>query len=101
MCISYRIGGPSMRKEDVKEVLLQVLELQLDYQLRAIRQLQGKHEAETVLVHRRSRKRQSLVDLSVQILTEKRVAPPSKACNPGDSLAYAGCIIGYPTCQPL
>jgi hypothetical protein len=59
-----------MRKEDVKEILLQVIELQLDYQLRAIRQLQGKPEP--ILVHRQGRRRQSLVDLSLQILTEKR-----------------------------
>ena len=31
-----------MKKEDIKEVILQVLEIQLDSQLRAIRQLQGK-----------------------------------------------------------
>jgi len=61
-----------MRKEDVKEVLLQVLELQLDYQLRAVRQLQGKPEADPILVRRQGRRRQSLVDLSIQILTEKR-----------------------------
>ena len=61
-----------MKKEDVREVLLQVLELQLDYQLRAIRQLQGKPQAEPALVRRQGRRRQSLVDLSVQILTEKR-----------------------------
>ena len=61
-----------MKKEDVKEVILQILELQLDSQLRAIRQLQGKPEAEPVLVRRQGRRRQSLVDLSVQILTEKR-----------------------------
>jgi len=66
------MGGTFMRKEDVKEILLQVIELQLDYQLRAIRQLQGKPEAEPVLVHRQGRRRQSLVDLSIQILTEKR-----------------------------
>lgn len=61
-----------MRKEDVKEILLQVIELQLDYQLRAIRQLQGKPEPEPVPVRRQGRRRQSLVDLSVQILTDKR-----------------------------
>ena len=61
-----------MKKEDVKEVLLQVLELQLDYQLRAIRQLQGKSETEPALTRRHGRRRQSLVDLSIQILTEKR-----------------------------
>ncbi len=59
-----------MEKEDVKEVLLQVLELQLDYQLRAIRQLRGKPDGEPAIVHRRGTRRQSLVDLSVQILTE-------------------------------
>jgi len=61
-----------MKKEDVKEVLLQILELQLDYQLRAIRKLQGKPELEPAPHIRRGRRRQSLVDLSVQLLTEKR-----------------------------
>jgi len=61
-----------MKKENFKEVLLQVLELQLDYQLRAIRQLQGKPETEPVHAIRRGRRRQSLVDLSVKILTEER-----------------------------
>jgi hypothetical protein len=60
-----------MNKEDIKEVLLQVLELQLDYQLRAIRQLRGKPDDEPLPVRRRGRRRQSLVDLTVQILTEK------------------------------
>ena len=40
-----------MKKEDIKEVILQVLEFQLDYQLRAIRRLQGKPETELVLAH--------------------------------------------------
>ncbi len=61
-----------MEKEELKEVLLQVLELQLDYQLRAIRQLRGKPDAEPPFVHRKGRRRQSLVDMSLQILTEKR-----------------------------
>jgi hypothetical protein len=61
-----------MKKENFKEVLLQVLELQLDYQLRAIRQLQGKPETEPAAAIRRGRRRQSLVDLSVQILTGER-----------------------------
>jgi hypothetical protein len=59
-----------MDKEDVKEVLLQVLELQLDYQLRAIRQLQGKPEADSAPSLRSGKRRQSLVDLSIRILTE-------------------------------
>jgi hypothetical protein len=64
--------NPSMKKEDVKEVILQILELQLDYQLRAIRQLQGKSKIEPAPHIRHGRRRQSLVDLSVQLLTEKR-----------------------------
>ena len=59
-----------MNKDEVKEVLLQVLEFQLDCQLRAIRQLQGRPEIEPVLSRRQGKRRQSLVDLSVQILTE-------------------------------
>lgn len=61
-----------MKKEELKDVILQVVELQLEYQLRAIRQLRGKPEPEPALAPRRGRRRQSLVDLSVQILTEER-----------------------------
>lgn len=58
-----------MEKEDFKEALLQILELQLESQLRAIRQLQGKQQTEPV--PRQGRRRQSLVDLAIQILTEQ------------------------------
>jgi len=61
-----------MEKEDVKEVILQVFEFQLDCQLRAIRRLQGKPETEPVIARLSGRRRQSLVDLSIQILTEER-----------------------------
>lgn len=61
-----------MKKEDLKELLLQIIELQLEYQLRAIRQLQGKPEIEPVTPPRKGRRRQSLVDLSITILTEKK-----------------------------
>jgi hypothetical protein len=61
----------TMEKEDFKQVLLQVMEIQLEYQLRAIRQLQGKPETEPITAPRPGRRRQSLVDLSVQILTEE------------------------------
>jgi hypothetical protein len=61
----------TMEKEDLKQVFLQIMEIQLEYQLRAIRQLQGKPESEPVKVPRRGRRRQSLVDLSVKILTEE------------------------------
>ena len=61
-----------MKTEEFKDTLLQVLELQLEYQLRAIRQLRGKAETEFVLAPRRGSRRESLVDLSVQILSEER-----------------------------
>ena len=60
-----------MEKDEFKQVLLQVIEIQLEYQLRAIRQLQGKPEIEPITAPRRGRRRQSLVDLSVKILTEE------------------------------
>jgi len=60
-----------MDQEDVKQTILQVIEVQLESQLRAIRQMQGKPEAEPLLPPRRGRRRQSMVDLSVQILTDE------------------------------
>jgi hypothetical protein len=61
----------TMEKEDFKQVFLQVMEIQLEYQLRAIRQLQGKPDAEPIMAPWRGRRRQSLVDLSIEILTEE------------------------------
>jgi hypothetical protein len=61
-----------MKTEEFKDVLLQVLELQLEYQLRAVRQMRGQPEAGSALAPGRGRRRRSLVDLSVQILTEER-----------------------------
>ena len=61
-----------MKKEDIKEVVLQIIEVQLESQLRAIRQLQGKPPTESDPHGRGGRRRQSIVDLSVKLLTEKR-----------------------------
>jgi hypothetical protein len=60
-----------MEKEDIKQALLEIIEIQLEYQLRAVRHLQGRSEAEPVIVPKRGRRRQSLVDLCIQILTEE------------------------------
>jgi len=61
-----------MKTEEFKDILLEVLELQLEYQLRAVKQLRGKAETEPAFLSRRGRRRQSLVDLSVHILTEQQ-----------------------------
>ena len=63
-----------MRPDEFKDILLELLEFQLDYQLRAVRQMRGKAETETISPPGRGRRRQSLVDLSVQILTEEQKA---------------------------
>ena len=46
-----------METEEFKDAFLQVLELQLEYQLRAIRQLRGKPPTEPVLATRRGSRR--------------------------------------------
>jgi hypothetical protein len=61
----------AMEKEDFKEVILQVFELQLEYQLQAIRHLQGKTETKTVVAPKHGKRRQSLIDLSIKILTDE------------------------------
>ena len=70
--LTIRIQGyPIMEKEDIKQALLEILEVQLEYQLIAIRQLQGKSDEQPILAPRRGRRRQSLVDLCLNILTEE------------------------------
>jgi hypothetical protein len=65
-------GTSPIEKENLKEFLLKVIELQLEYQLQAIRQLQGKTDLEPTIPRPRGRRRQSLVDLSINLLTEKQ-----------------------------
>jgi len=60
-----------MDREDIKQTILQVIEVQLESQLRAIRQMQGRSEFEPSPPPRRGRRRQSMVDLSIKILTDE------------------------------
>ena len=60
-----------MDKSDVKQVILEVVEAQLEAQLRVLRQMQGKTDSEPLLSTRRGKRRQSLVDLSSKILTDE------------------------------
>jgi hypothetical protein len=59
-----------MDKDDIKQAVLEVMEVQLESQLRAIKQLRGAPDSEPPLNLRSGKRRQSLVDLSIQILTD-------------------------------
>jgi hypothetical protein len=61
-----------MKKEDITESILQILEILLDSQLKLIRQLQEKPINQSILSPRRGIRRQSLVDLSITILTDEQ-----------------------------
>jgi hypothetical protein len=60
-----------MDKDDIKQAVLEVMEVQLESQLRAIRQLRGEPVATSPLPLRSGKRRKSLVDLSIQILTDE------------------------------
>jgi len=59
-----------MDREEIEEVVKRVLELSLELQLKAIRQITGRPPGEPAEAPRRGRRRQSLVDLSLVLLTE-------------------------------
>jgi hypothetical protein len=59
-----------MNHEEIEAVVKRVLELSLELQLKAIRQMTGRPVQEPAEAPRRGRRRQSLVDLSLVILTE-------------------------------
>lgn len=55
------------------KLILETMETMLEIQLRSIRKILGKEEGITAkVVRKRGRKRKSLVDLSVELLTEKQ-----------------------------
>ena len=58
-----------MNQEDIEAVALRVLELSLELQLKAVRQMAG-GSGRKPEPPRRGRRRQSLVDLSLVLLTE-------------------------------
>lgn len=59
-----------MNQEDIEAVALRVLELSLELQLKAVRHMAGRIGPEPEQAPRRGRRRQSLVDLSLVVLTE-------------------------------
>ena len=61
-----------MRTTEVRELVLDVLEASLELQLRAVRQLRGTEPMPPPVRLRRALRKQSLVDLSLQILQDER-----------------------------
>jgi hypothetical protein len=59
-----------MNEEEIEAVVRRVLEVSLELQLKAIRQMTGRPVQEPAEAPRRGRRRQSLVDLSLILLTE-------------------------------
>jgi hypothetical protein len=59
-----------MNQEEIEAVVVRVLELNLELQLKALRQMTGGPVQEPREAPRRGRRRQSLVDLSLILLTE-------------------------------
>jgi hypothetical protein len=55
-----------------RKLILETMETVLELQLASIRRILGKEETQVSVVRRRGRKRKSLADLSVELLTEKQ-----------------------------
>ncbi|MDX2496469.1 MAG: hypothetical protein QNL11_01050 [Desulfobacterales bacterium] len=55
-----------------RKLILETMETVLEVQLRSIRKILGKEEASVTLVRKRGTKRKSLVDLSVELLTDEQ-----------------------------
>ena len=61
-----------MENEKVRKIVIQVLETSLELQLKAIRQIRGEEDEPFVIQRKKGKRHQSLVDLSIEILTETR-----------------------------
>ncbi len=61
-----------MEKQEIRQVILETFEAILELQLKSVRRLRGKEEGAETPLRRKVRKRQSLVDLSVIILTQEQ-----------------------------
>ncbi len=61
-----------MEKQVIRQVILETFEALLELQLKSVRRFRGKEEEGETPPRRKVRKRQSLVDLSVNILTQEQ-----------------------------
>jgi len=55
-----------------RQLILETIETLLELQIRSVRKLLNKEEVTTNVVQRRGRKRKSLVDLSIDLLTDEQ-----------------------------
>jgi hypothetical protein len=61
-----------MDEEYCRQLILKTLETSLEIQLKSIRLLLGKNDFPDQVIQKKGRRRKSLVDLSIQILTEEQ-----------------------------
>ncbi len=61
-----------MEKQEIRQVILETFEAMLELQLKSVRRLRDREEGAETPPRRKVRKRQSLVDLSVDILTQEQ-----------------------------
>jgi len=61
-----------MAEQQQRQLILETMETVLELQLRGVRHALGKEEAEPGAVRQRRRKRKSLVDVSVELLTSEQ-----------------------------
>ncbi len=59
-------------EDQKRKLVLETMETMLELQLRSVRTMLNKEELTVEMVQRRGRKRKSLVDLSVELLTDER-----------------------------
>lgn len=61
-----------MDKTEFRQLILETLETSLELQLKSVRQLLGKDEFPEKTTRKKGRRRKSLVDLSIKILTDEK-----------------------------
>ena len=59
-----------MNPDEIRQLIINTMETSLEIQLLAIRKMKGEDE-EPVILRRSGRRRQSIVDVSIDILTER------------------------------
>lgn len=61
-----------MDKKEFRQIILETIEMTLEIQLKSVKKLLGKDESPGKTTQKKGRRRKSLVDLSIQILTDEQ-----------------------------